>query len=169
MRHCRDTALQSAFVKRGVLLTSYGMVLHNAEALASTPAWLRGEESGNALWDFIFLDEASMHFDGIHGHLPASLLLLHPPNKAPERLCVVVHRVWMPITVLLVMCSLQLLQGHKIKNAKTKLVQALRTLPVGVRVILSGTPIQNNLGEMHALYDFACEVLRNTARICVST
>ena len=51
-----------------------------------------------------------------------------------------------------------MLQGHKVKNAKTKLVQALRTVPAGVRVILSGTPIQNNLGEMHALYDFACEV-----------
>jgi SNF2 family DNA or RNA helicase len=53
---------------------------------------------------------------------------------------------------------LPVLQGHKVKNAKTKLVQALRTVPAGVRVILSGTPIQNNLGEMHALFDFACEV-----------
>lgn len=62
-----------------------------------------------------------------------------------------------------------MLQGHKVKNAKTKLVQALRTVPAGVRVILSGTPIQNNLGEMHALYDFACEVhTLPPLHICVS-
>lgn len=54
---CRDLALQSAFVKRGVLLTSYGMVLHNAEALTSPPAWLRGEEGDGSLWNYMFLDE----------------------------------------------------------------------------------------------------------------
>jgi SNF2-related domain len=58
-----------------------------------------------------------------------------------------------------------MLQGHKVKNAKTKLVQALHTVPAGVRVILSGTPIQNNLGEMHALYDFACEVCLHTCAL----
>jgi len=37
-------------------------------------------------------------------------------------------------------------------------VRQLRTVPVAVRVLLSGTPIQNNLMEMHSLFDFACEV-----------
>jgi hypothetical protein len=40
-----------------VLLTSYGMVLHNAEALAVPPRWLRAEEEDGPLWDFMFLDE----------------------------------------------------------------------------------------------------------------
>jgi DNA excision repair protein ERCC-6-like len=52
---------------------------------------------------------------------------------------------------------LRLEQGHKLKNPKTQLVQKLEELPVAVRVILSGTPVQNNLGEMHALFDFACK------------
>jgi hypothetical protein len=55
--YCRDIALHSAFQKRGVLLTSYGMVLHNAEALAAPPGRLRAEEGTGALWDFMFLDE----------------------------------------------------------------------------------------------------------------
>lgn len=49
-------------------------------------------------------------------------------------------------------------QGHKVKNPKMQLVQQLGLIPVAVRVIISGTPIQNNLMEMHALFDFACEV-----------
>jgi SNF2 family DNA or RNA helicase len=39
-----------------------------------------------------------------------------------------------------------------------QLVQRLQEIPVAVRIIISGTPIQNNLMEMHALFDFACEV-----------
>lgn len=49
-------------------------------------------------------------------------------------------------------------QGHKIKNPKMQLVQRLWEIPVAVRIIISGTPIQNNLMEMHSLFDFACEV-----------
>ena len=44
------------------------------------------------------------------------------------------------------------------KNPKMQLVQQLGLIPVAVRVIISGTPIQNNIMEMHALFDFACEV-----------
>ena len=39
-----------------------------------------------------------------------------------------------------------------------QLVQRLQEIPVAVRIIISGTPIQNNLMEMHALFDFTCEV-----------
>ena len=53
---------------------------------------------------------------------------------------------------------LEILQGHKIKNPKMQLVQRLHEIPVAVRIIISGTPIQNNLMEMHSLFDFACEV-----------
>lgn len=44
-----------------------------------------------------------------------------------------------------------------------QLVQRLWEIPVAVRIIISGTPIQNNLMEMHALFDFACEVRQTTA------
>ena len=53
-------------------------------------------------------------------------------------------------------------QGHKIKNPKMQLVQRLQEIPVAVSLIISGTPIQNNLMEMHALFDFACEVMIHT-------
>lgn len=45
-----------------------------------------------------------------------------------------------------------------------KLVQELRRLPVRISVIISGTPIQNNLEEMHALFDFCNDGLLGERR-----
>ena len=50
----------------------------------------------------------------------------------------------------LVVCD----EGHRLKNAKIKISQALNRLPTRKRVILSGTPIQNDLDEFHAMVDF---------------
>lgn len=61
---------------------------------------------------------------------------------------------------LFVACS----QGHKIKNPRMKLVEALKEIPVVMRVIISGTPVQNNLMELHALFDFCCPGLLGERR-----
>lgn len=45
-------------------------------------------------------------------------------------------------------------EGHLIKNPKTKLSSAVRGLKAKRRLLLSGTPIQNNLLELWALFDF---------------
>ncbi|EFJ51955.1 hypothetical protein VOLCADRAFT_120362, partial [Volvox carteri f. nagariensis] len=55
-------------------------------------------------------------------------------------------------------------EGHKIKNPKMKLVEHLNKLPARVRVIISGTPIQNNLMEMHSLFDFTTTGLLGDAK-----
>lgn len=65
----------------------------------------------------------------------------------------------MKVTMILVLASaLMRPSGHRLKSAgnkTTKMFQALRTLR---RVILSGTPIQNDLGEFHAMVGHAaCE------------
>ncbi|KAI9318802.1 P-loop containing nucleoside triphosphate hydrolase protein [Dichotomocladium elegans] len=46
-------------------------------------------------------------------------------------------------------------EGHRLKNGSSLLFQELNSLPVRRRVILSGTPIQNDLSEYYALFDFA--------------
>ncbi|GFR41048.1 hypothetical protein Agub_g1691 [Astrephomene gubernaculifera] len=104
----RTSALRSVVRGSGIIVTTYGMVQHNAEQLAG-PAHSRADEDFN--WDVMFLDE-----------------------------------------------------GHKIKNPKMKLVEQLRKLPARVRVIISGTPIQNNLMEMHSLFDFTTEGLLGDAK-----
>ena len=45
-------------------------------------------------------------------------------------------------------------EGHIIKNSKTKLSSAIRQLKAQHRLLLSGTPIQNNVLELWSLFDF---------------
>lgn len=45
-------------------------------------------------------------------------------------------------------------EGHIIKNGKTKLSKAIKTVHANHRLILSGTPIQNNVLELWNLFDF---------------
>ncbi|WVO12565.1 hypothetical protein L204_100169 [Cryptococcus depauperatus] len=55
-------------------------------------------------------------------------------------------------------CEIGLLladEGHRLKNAETLTFQALTSLKVQRRVILTGTPIQNDLSEYFALLNFA--------------
>lgn len=45
-------------------------------------------------------------------------------------------------------------EGHLIKNAKAKISQAVKKLASNHRLILTGTPIQNNVLELWSLFDF---------------
>ncbi|KAM0754707.1 hypothetical protein T439DRAFT_368083, partial [Meredithblackwellia eburnea MCA 4105] len=45
-------------------------------------------------------------------------------------------------------------EGHIIKNGKTKLTKAVKSVRSVYRLILSGTPIQNNVLELWSLFDF---------------
>ncbi|BGP42766.1 helicase [Rhodotorula kratochvilovae] len=54
-------------------------------------------------------------------------------------------------------------EGHRLKSEKAKTTQALQSLSCMRRVILSGTPIQNNLGEFFAMLDFVNPGLLNDA------
>jgi TATA-binding protein-associated factor len=45
-------------------------------------------------------------------------------------------------------------EGHLIKNAKSKVSQAVKGVHAFHRLILSGTPIQNNVLELWSLFDF---------------
>ncbi|KAI4213829.1 MAG: hypothetical protein LQ351_003523 [Letrouitia transgressa] len=45
-------------------------------------------------------------------------------------------------------------EGHRLKTAKNKSAQAIKALNMSRRVILSGTPIQNDLSEFFMMVDF---------------
>ncbi|KAJ1273630.1 hypothetical protein BS78_06G296900 [Paspalum vaginatum] len=47
-------------------------------------------------------------------------------------------------------------EGHLIKNNKTQRAQSLFEIPCTHRIVISGTPIQNNLKEMWTLFNFCC-------------
>ncbi|KAL0193684.1 hypothetical protein M9458_011980, partial [Cirrhinus mrigala] len=48
-------------------------------------------------------------------------------------------------------------EAHKIKTSSTKTAKSAHAIPARHRVLLTGTPVQNNLREMWALFDFACQ------------
>ncbi|KAL1212506.1 TATA-binding protein-associated factor BTAF1 [Cardamine amara subsp. amara] len=55
-------------------------------------------------------------------------------------------------------------EGHIIKNAKSKITSAVKQLKAQHRLILSGTPIQNNIMELWSLFDFLMPGFLGTER-----
>lgn len=45
-------------------------------------------------------------------------------------------------------------EGHRLKNSKCKLLKELKLLPVENKLLLTGTPLQNNLAELWSLLNF---------------
>uniref|UniRef100_A0A8C0VGA6 DNA excision repair protein ERCC-6-like n=1 Tax=Cyanistes caeruleus TaxID=156563 RepID=A0A8C0VGA6_CYACU len=48
-------------------------------------------------------------------------------------------------------------EAHKIKCPSNKTTKCVYAIPARHRVLLTGTPVQNNLREMWSLFDFACQ------------
>ncbi|KAJ1646965.1 TATA-binding protein-associated factor mot1 [Coemansia asiatica] len=55
-------------------------------------------------------------------------------------------------------------EGHVIKNARTKLTMAVKRIQARRRLILSGTPVQNNVVELWSLFDFLMPGFLGTER-----
>jgi len=55
-------------------------------------------------------------------------------------------------------------EGHVIKNAKSKIAQSVKTVRAEHRLMLSGTPIQNNVIEVWSLFDFLMPGFLGTAK-----
>ncbi|GAB2277298.1 hypothetical protein Dimus_012006 [Dionaea muscipula] len=47
-------------------------------------------------------------------------------------------------------------EGHLIKNPSTQRAKSLLEVPCSFRILVSGTPLQNNLKELWALFNFCC-------------
>ncbi|KAK3436982.1 hypothetical protein EUGRSUZ_C01537 [Eucalyptus grandis] len=50
-------------------------------------------------------------------------------------------------------------EGHLIKNPSTQRAKSLLEIPAAHRIVISGTPIQNNLRDLWALFNFCCPEL----------
>ncbi|CAH8551854.1 unnamed protein product [Heterobilharzia americana] len=55
-------------------------------------------------------------------------------------------------------------EGHLMKNAKSHIAKAVSQIRTSKRVILTGTPLQNNLNEYHAMVDFVKPNLLGTLK-----
>ena len=45
-------------------------------------------------------------------------------------------------------------EGHKIRNPEAKITQTVKLFNTPHRIIMTGTPMQNNLNELWSMYDF---------------
>lgn len=45
-------------------------------------------------------------------------------------------------------------EGHRLKNEKSQLAEKLKSVPCLSKIILTGTPLQNNLHELWALFHY---------------
>jgi hypothetical protein len=50
--------------------------------------------------------------------------------------------------------DLWFLQGHRLKNSKCKLFREMKRIPMANKLLLTGTPLQNNLAELWSLLNF---------------
>jgi SNF2 family DNA or RNA helicase len=54
-------------------------------------------------------------------------------------------------------------EAQAIKNAGSTQTKSVKALPAGVRLVLTGTPVENHLGDLWSLFDFACPGLLGNA------
>ena len=54
-------------------------------------------------------------------------------------------------------------EGHRLKNAESKLADVLKSYDCKRRMLLTGTPIQNSLSELWALLNFVLPLVFNSS------
>lgn len=54
-------------------------------------------------------------------------------------------------------------EGHRLKNAESRLAEILRSYSFRHRILLTGTPIQNSLGELWSLLNFVLPHVFNSS------
>lgn len=106
----------------GVLLTTYGMLLHNSGELKN------GGSGGGKQQQQQQRKETAACSSSSADPLPSS-----PPPPT-----------WDAVVFD---------EGHCLKNPKTKIAELAKSLDSKMKVLLSGTPVQNDLDELFALFD----------------
>lgn len=107
-KRTRVSVMNKVVREGGILVTTYGMVQHNADQLREHEYH---DEDDGSLWDVVIMDE-----------------------------------------------------GHRLKNTRAQLRQKIESIPAKMRLIMTGTPIQNNLMELHSLFDLVCPDLLGSLR-----
>ncbi|RXW12818.1 hypothetical protein EST38_g13037 [Candolleomyces aberdarensis] len=79
-------------------------------------------------------------------------------RNVTQPVMIVSYETLRTLTAYLSQCKIGLLlcdEGHRLKNSESQTFQAINSLNVSRRVILTGTPIQNDLSEYFSLLNFA--------------
>ncbi|KAH7520927.1 hypothetical protein FEM48_Zijuj08G0197600 [Ziziphus jujuba var. spinosa] len=139
----RQYELQYILQDKGILLTTYDIVRNNSKSLRGDYYFDDDKNEDSVTWDYMILDEYYLLLRSWDSMFIASLDFESPG----ELINVVIKDVCnnSPMYV-----------GHLIKNPGTQRAKSLLEIPSAHRIIISGTPIQNNLKELWALFNFCC-------------
>ncbi|KAK7831056.1 protein chromatin remodeling 24 [Quercus suber] len=148
----RQYELQYILQDKGVLLTTYDIVRNNSKSLQGGYDFDDKGSEDSVTWDYMILDEAyTWQIDGEYTTQikvpPALTLLLFKLQIGSGRV------FFSPYRIAEGTC---LGPGHLIKNPSTQRAKSLLEIPSAHRIIISGTPLQNNLKELWALVNFCC-------------
>ena len=151
----RRKLLTAAQQSGGVVLTTYGLLTSAAHVLGADPAGLAGDDDDGDVGGGEGDDDDDGGGDsGDEGfkRKPKKAAAAKPkkpaPARAPRKPAAPKQRV--DVTWDLVVTD----EGHKLKNASTLVAKAARALPSRARLLLSGTPMPNNLDELWSLFDY---------------
>ncbi|XP_072040864.1 LOW QUALITY PROTEIN: uncharacterized protein [Amphiura filiformis] len=87
-------------------------------------------------------------------------ILAQNPKLKKKRLKRIFHETLVHPGPGVVVCD----EGHMLKNGQTAIAKALNAVRTRRRVCLTGTPLQNNLGEYHCMVDFVKPNLLGSAK-----
>ncbi|RYG56498.1 hypothetical protein EON66_02760, partial [archaeon] len=162
----RERTLASVVTKGGVILTTYGMLTNNPDILgAPIPPPTRGprppkkgtnnkERHGTATdsgAQSFGVEDEDAEVDAESALWPLACDASASARGAPLKLRT---PAGLPLGTRVEWDAVICDEGHKLKNPSTQVAKAAACLPSSFRLLLTGTPIQNELAELWALCDF---------------
>jgi SNF2 family DNA or RNA helicase len=156
----REKMVYSAIDEGGVVITTYGMVsssTHVFGAKMNSATIIDIEEGSDDL--IIEKEEESIddhEDDSVEAILARAKAKVDAKKaKDPKKGKGATKKPTPPKIPLPVCWDLLVLdEGHRIKNSNTQVSMAMNAVPSKGRILISGTPMQNNLGELFTLFSF---------------
>ena len=176
----REKMVYSAIDEGGVVITTYGMVSSSAHVFGANVIATSSTSSGGGNNDVEDEeedaigndpaenenDESSVDDDSVEAILARAKAKVAAVEKAnglkggggvgkkgggkKTRKTAAAPKTPLPVCWDLLVLD----EGHRIKNSNTQVSMAMNAVPSRGRILISGTPMQNNLGELYALFSF---------------
>ncbi|KAM7523482.1 hypothetical protein LguiA_013384 [Lonicera macranthoides] len=163
----REYELQYVLQHDGILLTTYDIVRNNTKSLCGNHYFRDWRSEDDIMWDYMILDEPACRNGmgqlwfgfGEYQTRPAYVLARPEPEAGFFKGVVEAWQVEVEENEASDTWSLGWWEGHLIKNPSTQRAKSLLEISSAHRIIISGTPLQNNLKELWALFNFCCPEL----------
>jgi SNF2 family DNA or RNA helicase len=169
----REKMVFSAIDEGGVVITTYGMVSSSAHifgaSITASSSSCDNEGSGDveeavdndhAEKEHESVEDEDDSVEAILAKAKAKVAAVEGANKGKKgkvgangkktKKAATAQKTPLPVCWDLLVLD----EGHRIKNSSTQVSIAINAVPSNGRILISGTPMQNNLGELYTLFSF---------------